>query len=69
MGKKLKIKLLANGKVEMTTEGIKGKKCLDYIEFLKEIADVSIDKTEYTSEYYEPSNELEQEQETQQNLI
>jgi len=62
MGKKLKIKLLPNGQVEMTTEGIKGKKCLDYIEFLEKIADVKVEKTEFTSEYYEDETEIVQEQ-------
>ncbi len=62
MGKKLKIKLLPNGQVEMTTEGIKGKKCLAYAEFLEKIADVKVEKTEFTSEYYETDTEIEQEQ-------
>lgn len=51
--KQLKIKLLPNGQIQMETVGIKGKKCLDYIPFLEEIADVKIIKTEYTNEYYE----------------
>ena len=38
MSKKLKIKLLPNGEIQMETVGVKGKKCLDYIEeFLKEV--------------------------------
>ena len=36
--KQLKIKLLPNGQIQMETVGIKGKKCLDYIPFLEEIA-------------------------------
>ncbi len=51
--KQLKIKLLPNGKIEMQTIGIKGKKCLDYIEMMKFLADMKIDKQEYTKEYYE----------------
>ena len=34
-GKKLKIKLLPNGEIQMETQGVKGKKCLDYIDILK----------------------------------
>ena len=31
MSKKMKIKLLPNGEIQMETLGVKGKKCLDYI--------------------------------------
>ena len=51
--KQLKITLLPNGEIQMKTIGVKGKKCLDYIDFLKLLADVKIEKQEYTSEYYE----------------
>lgn len=54
--KQLKIRLLPNGQIQMETVGIKGKKCLDYIPFLEEIADVKVTKTEYTKEYYETDN-------------
>ena len=57
--KQLKIKLLPNGQIQMETVGIKGKKCLDYIPFLEEIADVKVTKTEYTAEYYEDENSLQ----------
>ncbi len=51
--RQLKIKLLPNGEVQMETIGIKGKKCLDYVEFLRKLADVNVEKKEFTSEYYE----------------
>ncbi len=51
--KQLKIKLLPNGEIQMETIGIKGKKCLDYVNLLKKIADVKIIKQEYTEEYYQ----------------
>lgn len=51
--KKLKIKLLPSGEIQMETQGIKGKKCLDYIEVLKKLADVKITDTQLTQEYYE----------------
>lgn len=57
MAKKLKIRLLPNGEIEMKTEGIKGKKCLDYVKFLELIADAKVTKQELTSEYYEEENE------------
>lgn len=51
--KQLKIKLLPNGKIEMETKGVKGKKCLDYVKLLRLIADVKVEHQELTSEYYE----------------
>lgn len=54
--KQLKIKLLPNGDIQMQTVGVKGKKCLDYVELLKVIADVRIEKQELTKEYYETDN-------------
>lgn len=51
--KQLKIKLLPNGEIKMETIGIKGKKCLDYVQMLKLLADVKITKQEFTDEYYE----------------
>lgn len=51
--KKLKIKLLPNGEIKMHTEGIKGKKCLDYAKLLEQLADAKITTQELTPEYYE----------------
>jgi len=51
--KKLTIKLLPNGEIQMETHGIKGKKCLDYIEVLKKLVDVKITDTQLSQEYYE----------------
>lgn len=51
--KQLKIKLLPNGEIKMETVGVKGKKCLDYVEMLKILADVKVTQQEYKPEYYE----------------
>ena len=56
--KKLKIKLLPNGEIQMETQGVKGKKCLDYIDVLKKLVDVKIEKTQITQEYYETETEI-----------
>ena len=42
MAKKMQIKLLPNGEIQMETHGVKGKKCLDYIEVLKKLVDVKL---------------------------
>ena len=51
--KKHKIKLLPNGEIQMETVGVKGKKCLDYIDVLKKLVDVKITDTQLSQEYYE----------------
>ena len=57
-GKKLKIKLLTNGEIQMETQGVKGKKCLDYIDVLKKLVDVKITDTQLSQEYYETESEV-----------
>ncbi len=59
--KKLKIKLLPNGEIQMETIGIKGKKCLDYINVLKKLVDVKITDTQLSQEYYETESEIRNE--------
>ena len=56
--KKLKIKLLPNGEIQMETHGIKGKKCLDYIDVLKKLVNVKITDTHLSQEYYETETEI-----------
>ena len=56
--KKLKIKLLPNGEIQMETQGVKGKKCLDYIDVLKKLVDVKITDTLLSQEYYETESEV-----------
>ena len=51
--KKLKIKLLPNGEIQMHTEGVKGKKCLEYAKLLEILTDSKIQSQEFTQEYYE----------------
>lgn len=56
--KKMKIRLLPNGEIQMETIGVKGKKCLDYIEILKKLVDVKITDTQLSQEYYETDSEV-----------
>lgn len=50
---KMKIKLLPDGTIQMETEGIKGKKCMDYAKVLERLTDAKIYKMEKTDEYYQ----------------
>lgn len=65
MSKKLKIKLLPNGEIQMETVGIKGKKCLDYINVLKKLVDVNVSETQLSQEYYETDSEVTNTQNTE----
>ena len=42
----------------METQGVKGKKCLDYINVLKKLVDVKITDTQLSQEYYETESEV-----------
>lgn len=53
MAKKLKIKLLPNGLIEMETVGVKGKKCMEYAKLMEELANAKIKDQKYTDEYYQ----------------
>ena len=53
MAKKLKIKLLPNGIVEMETVGIKGKKCMEYTKFMEDLVNGKIHEQKFTDEYYQ----------------
>lgn len=65
MSKKLKIKLLPNGEIQMETVGIKGKKCLDYINVLKKLVNVNVSETQLSQEYYETDSEVTNTQNTE----
>ena len=58
MSKKLKIKLMPNGEIHMETIGIKGKKCLDYIDVLKKLVNANVIDTQLSQEYYETESDI-----------
>lgn len=58
MSKRMQIKLLPNGEIQMETIGVKGKKCLDYIEILKKLVNCNIVNTQLSQEYYETESEV-----------
>ena len=50
---KMKIRLLPDGTIQMETEGIKGKKCMDHAKVLERLADAKVYQMEKTEEYYQ----------------
>ncbi|ABR35926.1 MULTISPECIES: DUF2997 domain-containing protein [Clostridium] len=53
MGKKIQLRIYPDGTVQANVEGIKGKKCTDYIKIIEDILDAEVIDSEYTPEYYE----------------
>lgn len=53
MAKRIQLRVYPDGRIEATTEGIKGKACIDYIKVLEEILHAETLESAYTAEYYE----------------
>jgi Protein of unknown function (DUF2997). len=53
LGKKIQLRIYPDGTVQANVEGIKGKKCTDYIKIIEDILDAEVIDSEYTPEYYE----------------
>jgi len=56
--KELEIVIQPNGDLEMTTHGIKGKRCLDWARLVESLVG-KLRSLEHTPEYYEPEVEAE----------
>lgn len=52
MTKRIQIQIFPDGRVQAETQGIKGKKCTEYIGLLEELLEAEAVDSEYTSEYY-----------------
>lgn len=50
---KMKIRLFPDGSIQMETEGIKGKKCMDYAKVLEKLTDAKVYDLAKTEEYYQ----------------
>ncbi len=61
MAKQITIRIFPDGKIETKTMGMKGKTCLKYIKPLEQMLDARVVDSEYTPEYYETEEVVEQE--------
>ena len=52
MAKRIQIQIFPDGRVQAETQGIKGKKCTEYINLLEELLEAETIDSEYKSEYY-----------------
>lgn len=53
MPRRIKVRILADGRVEAETEGIRGNACTPYIGMLENMLDAEAIESAYTPEYYE----------------
>lgn len=68
MGEKLQVRIYPDGRIEASTKGIMGQKCIDYIEILEEMLDAKTTDTELTADYYQ-ENQLNLNQTNEQQLM
>ncbi len=57
MLRRIKIQIFPDGTIQTEIQGIKGKKCTEYIIILEELLDAEVADSGYTSEFYEIENE------------
>ena len=53
MNKKIQIQIFPDGTIQAEAQGIKGKRCTDYIKILEEILEAKTVDSDYTPEYYQ----------------
>ena len=56
MKKSIKIEIFSDGTIQAETQGIKGKKCIDYIKILEEVLEAKTTDSDHTPEYNEKEN-------------
>lgn len=52
MTKRIIVHILPDGRIQAETQGIKGKKCTEYIRVLEEILEAETVDSEYKADYY-----------------
>jgi hypothetical protein len=52
MTKRIQIQIFPDGRVQAETQGIKGKKCTEYISVLEELLEAEAVESGYKPEYY-----------------
>ncbi len=53
MSKKIQIQIFPDGTIQADIQGIKGKRCTDYMKILEEILEAKTIDSDYTPEFYE----------------
>jgi hypothetical protein len=63
MSKRIQLRVYPDGRIEAEVQGVKGKKCTDYIAVLEELLQAETIESAYRAEYYEPEEVVVQAQE------
>jgi hypothetical protein len=58
--KKIVIQINKDGSINAKTLGMKGKSCMDYLNFLTTIVEADVLDSDFTQEYYENDKNREQ---------
>ena len=58
--KKIVIQINKDGSINAKTFGMKGKSCMDYLNFLTTIVEADVLDSDFTQEYYETTENSEQ---------
>lgn len=53
MSKKIQIQIFPDGTIQADIQGIKGRRCTDYIKILEDILEAKTVDSDYTPEFYE----------------
>jgi hypothetical protein len=53
MSKRVRIQLFSDGRVQADVQGVKGRKCTDYIKILEELLEAETADSMFTPEYFE----------------
>jgi hypothetical protein len=69
MSKRIQLRVYPDGRIEAVVQGVKGKKCTDYIAVLEELLQAETIQSAYTPEYFESEDvAVRQDQHTPQRI-
>ena len=66
MKQQLQIRIYPDGRIDARTQGIKGKKCTQYIPIVEQLLQARVTESSYTPEYYQSEELQVEEQKTLQ---
>lgn len=60
--KQIEIRIYKDGTIKSQTKNIKGKSCMKYLKLLENISEAQVVDSEFTKEYYEVEQNIENSQ-------
>lgn len=68
MTKKIKVQIFPDGTIQTEIQGIKGKRCTEYISILEELLEAEAVDSNYTPEFYETEETVKITQKQEQKI-